>query len=292
MTDVASAAFGIVCFGAAVVDVRARALTPVRNGTSNPVKSRVTAGGVARNVAECLARLGSRVTLASRVGDDVAGRNLINELDQLGIDTVPVSRSNAFPTATYTALLDQQGALVIGMAEMAIFDEIKPPTLVMPQDPSIRAWLVDTNLPQATLRYLLDHPSRPELVAANCVSVGKARRLDGLLPKIDLLYGHHDELVRLDPSLPGATVITNGGQGALLQEGLTQTTITAFPAAVTDVTGAGDCATGATIWALLNGRSMIEAVRIGQAAAALSLASERAVPETMSPARLHAVLRS
>jgi hypothetical protein len=49
----------VLCVGAATVDRSFRSLDPIRPGTSNPVVSTKGFGGVARNVAENLARLGA-----------------------------------------------------------------------------------------------------------------------------------------------------------------------------------------------------------------------------------------
>ncbi len=280
----------VVCFGAAVQDTRARALGTVREGTSNPVSSFTTSGGVARNVAECLARLGLEVALVSRVGDDLAGQSLIGELEGIGVVVDGIARSSRQPTATYTALLDRAGNLAIGLADMAVFDEIRPETLNLAAAESSRAWFVDSNLPPSTLRYLLEHPRRPPLVAANTVSMEKAKRLAGLVDRIDLLYCNQSELDHIDASRPKATVVTGQDQGAMLQEGRRVSIISAFASDVVDVTGAGDCAAAATLWALLQGLPVIEAVRIGQAAAALSVASPRAVPQDLTLAVLKAKL--
>ena len=63
----------VACIGAAHIDRKATAAGPIVPGSSNPVTMRVGAGGVARNVAENLARLGLSVTMVSRVGHDREG---------------------------------------------------------------------------------------------------------------------------------------------------------------------------------------------------------------------------
>ena len=68
------------CFGGATMDRQLRAVEPLRAGDSNPVLTRSTPGGVARNVAEALARLGCRTGLVSAVGDDGDGRAIIDEM--------------------------------------------------------------------------------------------------------------------------------------------------------------------------------------------------------------------
>ena len=60
----------IICIGGANVDRKFYAKHEIANGTSNPVKSSRTIGGVARNIAENLGRLGEKVELISVRGSD------------------------------------------------------------------------------------------------------------------------------------------------------------------------------------------------------------------------------
>ena len=53
------AASRVICIGGAAVDRKYRALSSLRPATSNPVTSERSFGGVARNVAENTARLGT-----------------------------------------------------------------------------------------------------------------------------------------------------------------------------------------------------------------------------------------
>jgi sugar/nucleoside kinase (ribokinase family) len=69
----------IACIGGAHLDRRGLLHAPVVLGTSNPGSVRTDLGGVARNVAQNLAHLGSQVLLCSRVGDDKAGRQVLSQ---------------------------------------------------------------------------------------------------------------------------------------------------------------------------------------------------------------------
>src|SRR5215475_13803209 len=112
----------ILCIGAAHIDRRARAFAAVVAGSSNPVRQSTGSGGVARNVAETQARLGAKVALLSRVGGDGEGDRLIAALAALGIDTSRIARAPDAATASYTALIEPDGELMVGIADMAIYD--------------------------------------------------------------------------------------------------------------------------------------------------------------------------
>src|SRR3546814_12387381 len=78
----------IACFGAAHIDHKAHAAEAVRFGTSNPVSVIRSLGGVARNVAEGLARLECRVALVSRLGSDGDGDGVLGDMARLGVDKI------------------------------------------------------------------------------------------------------------------------------------------------------------------------------------------------------------
>ncbi|MBT6139426.1 MAG: hypothetical protein HOH65_18285 [Rhodospirillaceae bacterium] len=94
----------VTCFGATNVDIRARAHAPIIPGTSNPAERTISYGGVARNAALALTRLGCRTSLVGRVGKDAEGRAMRADLRQKNIETNYLGRSTSSPTATYTAL--------------------------------------------------------------------------------------------------------------------------------------------------------------------------------------------
>ncbi|HEY4689215.1 MAG TPA: PfkB family carbohydrate kinase, partial [Anaerolineae bacterium] len=69
----------VLVIGAAGLDIKGRAAGPLLPGTSNAGRVRRSLGGVARNVAENLARLDVNVTLLTAVGDDAAGRQIMEQ---------------------------------------------------------------------------------------------------------------------------------------------------------------------------------------------------------------------
>lgn len=80
----------VVVMGGCVEDVLAtgRGGVTIEMGTSNPGKVTTSAGGVARNIAEAIARLGGdvHVQLVTVVGDDDAGRGLLEHARRAKVD--------------------------------------------------------------------------------------------------------------------------------------------------------------------------------------------------------------
>lgn len=147
--------------------------------TSMPGKAKVSHGGVGRNMAEVIARLGGFPSLFSAVGNDEAGEQLIRAAQKLGIGVDSVARIGRSRTATFTALLDGSGELVGAVADMDVFEKVIPANL---QDfaglfSHIDLVVCDANLPTETMEEILVQCSSAQVHAwFEPVSVAKAPR--------------------------------------------------------------------------------------------------------------------
>ena len=283
----------VLCIGGAVVDRTYRLAAPLVPETSNPATGSSGFGGVARNVAENLSRLGVAVELLSRVGDDEAGRALLRRLAAAGIGFRGVLALPGHATADYVAVLTPGGDLALGLAAMSIFDRLTPEALERHAELLAAAdWVfADCNLPAASLLALVERRwGGSYRLAVDAVSVAKAARLPARLSGLDLVFVNRDEgnavLARhgrgeTDPlamaaglrSLgAGAAVVTLGADGAVAAEAAGTVRVPAEAATVVDVTGAGDALIAATLAARASGASLAEALGRGCAAAARAVA--------------------
>ncbi|MDR7426837.1 MAG: PfkB family carbohydrate kinase [Armatimonadota bacterium] len=251
---------GVLVAGGANVDVKVQAGGPIGEGISTPGRVRVVPGGVARNVAEVLARLGARVQLASVVGADAWGTWLIARTAAAGVDVSAVvcrrGRTGIYVTVEGCGVADT------GVVEAA------PPS-VWRHLPLEDADLVvlDANPAPRVLRDLARRARRLALVGT---SPAKVVRLRSLLPRTWLLClteaeacallgagaGHPREAADLARAVqvegPQAVLITLGQGGlGLLRDDWTMTP--AYPARVVNATGAGDTAAGVVLFGLLTG---------------------------------------
>ncbi|MBL0405322.1 carbohydrate kinase family protein [Microvirga aerilata] len=289
----------VVCIGGAAVDRKYRALDPVRPGTSNPVTSERSFGGVARNVAENIARLGAQVSLVTILGDDENGRAVLEDLRRLHIDAGHVAILGEHATAEYIAVLQPDGDLAFGLADMAIFDSLTPALLREALADLSSAWIfADCNMPSETLHELIRLARRqPTMLALDAVSTPKVMRLPRDLAGVGVLFLNRDEaqafLGHPSPSPEAAAeellargaqrvVLTLGAEGLVAADRSGPVRIGAVEAQVADATGAGDALIAATLVAMLNGRSLAEAARLGTAAAALTVESTASVRPDLS----------
>ena len=301
----------MVVIGGANLDVKARIAGPTVPATSNPgTAATVSAGGVGRNIAHNLARLGIQTRLISVVGRDAEGTRLLAETAKAGVDVRGVKRGSG-PTGLYSAVLDRNGELVIGVSAMAILDELTPADLRQRAKTidSASFLVADCNLRPDCLQWLLARAKRLRIpILLEPVSVPKAAKLAPQLKNGGRLHTLTPNLKQLE-ALAGAPVgglkrlreavltlhdrgIDNilvglGPKGAAFSSRNGEATLFhRIPAAVqaaADVTGGGDALVTGYVAAVMRGTSPIGAAVFGQAAAGLAVASTSTVSARIDP---------
>ncbi|WGY00840.1 PfkB family carbohydrate kinase [Nocardioides sp. QY071] len=285
----------VVVLGGAVMDVKAVTDAPAALHTSNPSTIRTSPGGVGRNIAEGLARLGRRTFLVAAVGDDVFGRELMAHTADAGVYVDHVVRG-AFATGTYLATLGHDGELVIGASDMRATDALTVDALGRARDLLPRAdfLVVDGNIPADVARWAIHACAQHGVpLLLDPVSVAKAGRLAPLLDgsPVDTVTPNLAELAALTgsavantrPAITRAAAqlhergvrrvwVRRGRRGSLLSDEGAVTVLEAPPAEVVDVTGAGDAMTAAYVAARTDGATPVAAAELGHAAAALTIA--------------------
>lgn len=307
---------GVVVVGGANVDLKARSTAPATPRTSNPGHGSMTPGGVARNVAENLARLGTRTHLVAAIGRDPLGDNLLAQTAASGVRLEFVHRTDR-PTGTYTAILDSDGELIVAVADMEATADLRAEHVNEARDVIATAGLLvlDGNLAPAALEHALDLAAAAEVrTILEPVSVPKAELVADFITTTRPLYAvtpNRDELgaltglpTRTDRQLRLAVDALHrcgvqhvwvrlGAQGSLLSSAPGEAVeIPAVPAQVEDVTGAGDSSLAAFCHALIEGQDPASAARFGHAAAALTIASTHTVRPDLTPRLVRAALTS
>lgn len=293
----------VVCVGGANVDRKAT-VEVLRPGTSNPVSYRASAGGVARNVAENLVRLGACVSLVTFVGDDPAGAELLSQCVRSGIDVSRSITMEGYNTGSYTAILDRSGELQLGLADMEIYDAITEQMLEERRllFDSARFVFADTNLPAESIEWLIQNAGeRGWKLVIDPVSNQKARKLRGDLGSVYCLLCNMAEAAEIGGSEIGDAsgvegisasllgrglerfAVTMGGQGVYCRGGDVSCRMNALESRVVEVTGAGDAFIAGTIWAFLNDLDFPDAARYGLRAAQVTIQTESSVSEWMGP---------
>jgi len=256
--------------------------------TSNPATIIAKPGGVARNIAHNLAKLGAKVTLLTAVGHDANAETIIAATKKAGVNTTHIISVNA-PTGLYMALLDESGELVTAASDMQCLkflskEHIENNRNLVKQNSLI---IADCNLSIETLEEISVQAADRLIVEP--VSVSKSSKLLRLLEKhkiflstpnldqIEALTGSRDPLQAaktLHARGLANVVIHAGAKGAFGSDGQSFVHIPSQARSIIDVTGAGDAATAGLVAGLMQGLPLAKAAELGQKAAAIVIASE------------------
>lgn len=195
----------IVVAGGANLDILGRSAGPLSRGDSTPGGVLLAPGGVARNVAENLARLGHKVHLISAVGDDETGRRLLQDTAAAGVNVEAVFCFPGLGTARYVALCGPDGALAMAVNDMRVLDSLSPNRLAAHESllKSASVLVLDCNLPEAALEWFFESAHQAKAFVDG-VSAAKCTRLRPWLGNIHTL-----KLNRLEAgALTGQAVTT------------------------------------------------------------------------------------
>lgn len=272
----------IVCIGGANIDQKWLLHQDLQLHTSNPASSESSSGGVVRNVAENLGRLGQPVTLLAVLGQDAHGEQLIDYSSEF-MDMSRVTQLEDETTGTYQAVLQPDGDMVVGLANMAIMERmdvqwVKESEAILK---GARFIVADNNLPQETVSYLVDFSQKEgKILILIGVSAPKTKRLPAKLEGTALALFNKDEAqayfqtdeedvvvlasMWIDVGCKQA-VVTDSVHGVGYADHTGERKLIPVEKApyVVDVTGAGDSFAAGVIYGLSQDKDLEEAVQYG-----------------------------
>ncbi len=247
-------------------------------------------GGSAAITAVAAARLGLRVALVAAVGDDPAGRFMLDQLTREGVDVGAVLVRGGSATGM-TVALSRGGdrAILTALGAIASLSAAD-----VPRDLLARARHV-----HVSSYFLLADALGPGLAAllADARAAGIATSLDtnwdpsgrwrdphlpAVIAQAGVLLPNEAEALALSGAVPvdraglalaaagPALAVKLGPRGALCVEGSAVHQVSLPPVTPVDTTGAGDCFNAGLIAGLLQGLPLPRAAALGCAAGALS----------------------
>lgn len=114
----------VLVLGASIVDILGFSKSTYTQKDSIPGKIKISLGGVCRNIAENMSRVGVNTKFISIVGDDEQGRNILEHSKMIGYDMQHSLILENKQTPTYMAILDESGDMVSAIVDMDSLDEI------------------------------------------------------------------------------------------------------------------------------------------------------------------------
>ncbi len=296
--------------GGANIDIEGRAPTSLQYGDSTIGTVHKSPGGVARNVAENLARLGLATRLITARGLDRDGDWLHDETSKAGVDMADTLVCPGYDTARYVAIVAHNGELTAGINDMGILDQLSPQALDERRATIAHAAVLvtDCNLGEASLQHLPTlAPQTPLFV--DPVSTAKAGRVIPLLASIHTIKPNRAEAAILTDTSISDEASLRKAAAKLLEHGIQQVVVSlgrdglyyAAPSTsgflrpprrtAASVIGAGDALMAGLVWGYLRGLPLRDAAEFGLAAAALAASSPRTVAPEMTPDNVQDLLQ-
>jgi pseudouridine kinase len=298
MSDMMTLDKSVLVFGSAALDAKARANDFLVQGSSVPGQILLSAGGVARNVAECLARFEVPTSLCSAVGDDPLGEYVLGVTERAGVDVSPTIRVPGETTSAYFAMLERDGALAWSIYEMNPLAYLTPEVVLRHRDALFEASAVvmDNNLPLDTTETIIRLCGEAGVpLCADPTSRFLAARFIPFLPHFSLIIPNQNEAAILcdcpvenvDDALKaarqlvrmgvGMALITLGSGGAVYATANERGHVPAPGVNVVDLTGGSDAMTATVVYGLIQDFPVDEAVRLAVTAASLTITSQDTV---------------
>ncbi len=265
-------------------------------------------GGKGANQAVAAARLGAGVAMVGCVGADAFGTMLIENLKQNHVDAKRVLRDGSAATGTAIIIIDSNGENSIVLSPGANgrmkSGDVAPDALA-----GAKLLLLQFEIPMETVV----HAARlaKERKVKVVVNPAPAHELpDELLQYADYLLPNETELALLTgkdtrdkASLEAAArslvergipnvIVTLGGRGALITTRLSKRYVPPYKVRPVDTTGAGDAFIGGMAYALVNRKSLKDAVQYGCACGALATTKFGAQPSLPTADEVKHLIRS
>lgn len=298
----------VLVIGAAGRDSKGRSHLALQAGTSNPGTIHTSFGGVGRNMAENLGRLGAPTVFLTVFGEDTAGELIIAHMQTVGVNMsyaqiVPFAR-----TGSYIAVLDEHGELSVAVSDFSVMNALDADYIRADEKlfADARFVLIDLNMSIQTIdviialcqQYGLPLGADPTSVAHTQKIVGRVKYFDVLLPNTDELAVLVGEPISLDdaPTEYGArqlvalgvdmAIVTLGSQGVAYATANESGFIESPVCEMVDATGAGDALSAGVVFGLINDLPLHDAIKHGIAAACLTVSSTQTVATELSVERL------
>lgn len=290
----------VTVIGGTNIDVAGIPTNNLIENDSNPGIVKFSIGGVGRNIAENISRLGIEVGFITALGNDMYGREIQKNCKERGIGISNSWIDSSLPTSTYLFVLNEKKDMQLAISDMAICDKITPAFIAEKIEFIKKSSLcvIDTNLLKETIEYILSNLEIPVFV--DCVSTTKAVKIKEYLDKIHTIKCNKMEAETLsDMKITDEKSLKESAQ-YFLNKGVKQIFISlgedgvfyanenemgkvkAIKTKVLNATGAGDSFMGAIVYSYINEEEIRESAINGVAAATITIQSEKTVSDMLN----------
>ena len=288
-------------FGVSVFDIFGFTDNNYRCNDSNPGKVRTSFGGVCRNIAENMARVGVNTKFISILGDDETGRRMMEHARVMKYDMEDSLIVEGHSTPTYMAILNETGELESAVVDMKITDMFTKEFIDSKADiiRNSEYMFLDSDKPDI-LEYILKTFKDETKFILDPVSACKARNIKHLIKyfhtikpnrfEAEIMCGFEindeDDLRRagkyfIDLGIENV-FISLDEDGIYYNNGSEEGKIKANNVPVKNVTGAGDSFVAGLGYGYMNGISLTETVKYAVAMSVITISHEDTIHPNMS----------
>ncbi|XWS63046.1 hypothetical protein CRYUN_Cryun06bG0063200 [Craigia yunnanensis] len=194
-----------VVIGGMVLDIQATSSIPPHPRTTCPGKIHYVRGGVARNIAECMLKLGAEPFMISALGFDMAGNLLLEHWKSAKLPIEGIRKHQDIKTPTVCHILDVTGEVAAGVASVEAVEMFLTPEWIQQFKHKINSapiLMVDANLSPPALEASCQIAAESNVpVWFEPVSITKSKRIAPVVKYITFASPNEDELIAMANAL-------------------------------------------------------------------------------------------
>ena len=299
----------VYVIGGANIDISGKANADLKLKDSNPGKVALSFGGVARNIAENLARLGIPVIFISAFSDDLLSVSMLNHLNALKVNTSYSLIVKNATTATYLALLNQDFDMEVAISDTSILTKLDK-NYLKPIIKKIKLkdiLVIDTNLDVSVLDFIFKNCKGKIFV--DPISTTKTKKIKPYLNKIYAIKPNileaetivNNKILKEKDVIGAAkkisklgvnkTFISLGKMGAYGFVDQTGRLVKAKQASIKSATGAGDAFMAGLVVSEIRNYNLDETLKYATSCALIALASESTVSNKITDQAVKRLMR-
>ena len=296
----------VVVLGASVVDIFGFCSCKYREYNSTPGNIKMSFGGVSRNIAENMARMGINTKFISILGDDEMGKSILDHSKKIGYDMSDSLIVENSSTPTYLAILNEEGEMVSAIADMKSIDKLNT-DFIDSKDEVIRNAeyvFLDSDNPEI-LEYILNKYQGSTKFVLDPISASKAEKVKHLIKYFHTIKpNRHEAEVLCGFSINNEDDLRRAGE-YFISLGVTNVFISldcdgiyyinkfesgrikAENVEVKNVTGAGDAFVAGLGYGYINNLNIKEIIKIAITMSSITISHEDTIHPFMSLEYVH-----
>lgn len=292
----------ILVFGASVVDIIGFCSQKYKPQDSIPGDIKITFGGVCRNIAENMARIGVNTKFISILGNDEKGRSMIEHSKFIGYDMSESLIIENGTTPTYMAILNEDGEMMSAVVDMKSVDEMNFDFIDSKKEiiENSEYTFLDADNP-TNLEYILKTYRGKTKFILDPISAAKAKTIRHLIKYFHTIKPNRHEAevlagfeIKNDIDLKKAAdyflelgvekvFISLDEEGIYYSDGKRAGKVKANNVPVKNVTGAGDSFVAGLGYGYINNLSICDTIKYSVAMSVITISHE----ETIHPKMCH-----